>query len=767
MKTKTNFKLTLAFFFICNILKNENKNKYFKGLKMQITYTLTDESPALATYSFLPIVKAFLSRAHIGVKTSDISLSGRILATFSEYLKEEQRCEDALELLGELVKRSDANLIKTPNISASIPQLKAAIKELQDKGYMLPNYPDEPKNDEELQIKTKYQKVLGSAVNPVLRQGNSDRRSTKAVKDYAKNNPYRVVEFNPNSKTRVSYMKEGDFFSNEKAVLIDQDCVANIEFTSIDGKSEILKEGLKLEKNEILDAAFMDVQKLQEFYAKEIKASKDDDVLFSLHLKATMMKVSDPILFGYAVKVFFKELFIEFQDEFEKLGINPNNGLSELLSKIENSSKKDAILKKYNEILAKSADISMVNSDKGITNLHVPSDVIVDASMPAMLKNGARLWDKEGEERDTNAVIPDQTYATIYEAVIEDLHKNGTLNPSKLGSVSNVGLMAKKAQEYGSHDKTFVAKEEGTFKIVSNGKVLLEHKVRKGDIYRANQTKFDAVLNWIDLGIERSELSGAEAVFWLDSKRASNKIMITLVQNRLKEKGKNIAILAPKEACLRSLELIREGKDVISITGNVLRDYLTDLFPILELGTSAKMLSVVPMLNGGAMFETGAGGSAPKQVEQLVEENHLRWDSLGEFLALQASLEFYANKCSNHKAKVLAECLDEAIGEWLENNKAPSRKVKEDDNRTSHFYLAMYFANHLARQASDMELQSFFKDIALELSSNEEKIRAEFNDVQGVKVDLGGYYKFDDEKANKIMRPSATFNAILEKIGQR
>lgn len=767
MKTKTNFKLTLAFFFICNILKNENKNKYFKGLKMQITYTLTDESPALATYSFLPIVKAFLSRAHIGVKTSDISLSGRILATFSEYLKEEQRCEDALELLGELVKRSDANLIKTPNISASIPQLKAVIKELQDKGYMLPNYPDEPKNDEELQIKTKYQKVLGSAVNPVLRQGNSDRRSTKAVKDYAKNNPYRVVEFNPNSKTRVSYMKEGDFFSNEKAVLIDQDCVANIEFTSIDGKSEILKEGLKLEKNEILDATFMDVQKLQEFYAKEIKASKDDDVLFSLHLKATMMKVSDPILFGYAVKVFFKELFIEFQDEFEKLGINPNNGLSELLSKIENSSKKDAILKKYNEILAKSADISMVNSDKGITNLHVPSDVIVDASMPAMLKNGARLWDKEGEERDTNAVIPDQTYATIYEAVIEDLHKNGTLNPSKLGSVSNVGLMAKKAQEYGSHDKTFVAKEEGTFKIVSNSKVLLEHKVRKGDIYRANQAKFDAVLNWIDLGIERSELSGAEAIFWLDSKRSSNKIMITLVQNRLKEKGKNIAILAPKEACLRSLELIREGKDVISITGNVLRDYLTDLFPILELGTSAKMLSVVPMLNGGAMFETGAGGSAPKQVEQLVEENHLRWDSLGEFLALQASLEFYANKCSNHKAKVLAECLDEAIGEWLENNKAPSRKVKEDDNRTSHFYLAMYFANYLARQASDMELQSFFKDIALELSSNEEKIRAEFNDAQGVKVDLGGYYKFDDEKANKIMRPSATFNAILEKIGQR
>ncbi|EAJ5371242.1 NADP-dependent isocitrate dehydrogenase [Campylobacter coli] len=734
---------------------------------MQVTYTLTDESPALATYSFLPIVKAFLSKAHIGVKTSDISLSGRILATFSEYLKEDQRCEDALELLGELVKKSDANLIKTPNISASIPQLKAAIKELQEKGYMLPNYPDEPKNDEEFQIKAKYQKVLGSAVNPVLRQGNSDRRSTKAVKDYAKNNPYRVVEFNPNSKTRVSYMKEGDFFSNEKAVLIDEDCVASIEFVADSGKSEILKEGLKLEKNEILDATFMDVEKLQDFYAKEIKASKDNDLLFSLHLKATMMKVSDPILFGYAVKIFFKELFDEFKDEFETLGINPNNGLSELLSKVQTSSKKDEILRRYNEILNSRADISMVNSDKGITNLHVPSDVIVDASMPAMLKNGARLWDKEGKEKDTNAVIPDQTYATIYEAVIEDLHKNGTLNPAKLGSVSNVGLMAKKAQEYGSHDKTFVAKEDGVFKIIAKGKVLLEHKVRKGDIYRANQAKFDAVLNWIDLGIERADLTGAEAIFWLDSKRASNKIMIDLVQNRLKEKNKNIAILAPYEACLKSLELIRAGKDAISITGNVLRDYLTDLFPILELGTSAKMLSVVPMLNGGAMFETGAGGSAPKQVEQLVEENHLRWDSLGEFLALQASLEFYANKCNNHKAKVLAECLDEAIGEWLENNKAPSRKVKEDDNRTSHFYLAMYFANHLARQANDMELQSFFKDIALEFSSNEEKIRAEFNDAQGVKVDLGGYYKFDDEKANKIMRPSATFNAIIEKIGQR
>ncbi|KAA6225517.1 MULTISPECIES: NADP-dependent isocitrate dehydrogenase [unclassified Campylobacter] len=731
---------------------------------MHITYTLTDESPALATYSFLPIVRAFLKKANIVVKTSDISLSGRIIANFGEYLKEEQRCEDALENLGKLVKQADANLIKTPNISASIPQLKTAIKELQSKGYMLPNYPDEPKNDEEIQIKAKYQKILGSAVNPVLRQGNSDRRSTKAVKDYARNNPYRVTEFNPNSKTIVSYMKDGDFFDNEKAVLIKEDCVASIEFISNSGKSEILKDNLKLEKNEILDATFMDVEKLQEFYSEQIELCKKEDILFSLHLKATMMKVSDPVLFGYAVKVFFKELFAEFKDELEKLGVNANNGLSELLSKIENSPKKDEILKKYKEILDKSAKISMVNSDKGITNLHVPSDVIVDASMPAMLKNGARLWDKDGKEKDTNAVIPDKTYATIYEAVIKDLHKNGTLNPSKLGSVSNVGLMAKKAQEYGSHDKTFIAKEDGIFKIVANNKTLLEHKVRKGDIYRANQAKFDAVINWIDLGIERMQLSGAKAIFWLDEKRTSNKIMIDLVKKRLNEKNVQIDILEPFEACLKSLELIRAGKDAISITGNVLRDYLTDLFPILELGTSAKMLSVVPMLNNGAMFETGAGGSAPKQVEQLVEENHLRWDSLGEFLALQASLEFYAQKCSNNKAKVLAACLDEAIGEWLENNKAPSRKVKEDDNRTSHFYLALYLANHLARQANDLELQSFFKDIALELSSNEEKIRAEFNDTQGIKVDLGGYYKFDDDKTNKIMRPSATFNAIIAKI---
>ena len=728
---------------------------------MKITYTLTDESPALATYSFLPIVKAFLKKAGIEVETSDISLAARILAQFPE-----NGYKDELALLGNLVEKPDANLIKTPNISASIPQLKAAIAELQQKGFKIPNFPDDPKNDAEKTIKEKYQKVLGSAVNPVLRQGNSDRRSTKAVKEYAKKNPYKVVPFNKDSKSCVSYMQKGDFFDNEKAILIQAPTTAKIEFTGSKG-TEILKDNLKLEKNEILDATFMSVADLSKFYEEQIEVCKNKNLLLSLHLKATMMKVSDPIIFGYALKAYFKELFESFKEEFEALGINPNNGISELLSKIENSSKKAEILAKYNEILAKNAPLSMVNSDKGITNLHVPSDVIVDASMPAMLKNGAKLWDKEGKERDTNALIPDKTYATIYEAVIEDLHQNGTLDPKTLGSVSNVGLMAKKAQEYGSHDKTFVAKEDGVFRIADeNGNTLLEHKVQKGDIYRANQAKYDAVSNWIDLGIQRADITGNTAIFWLDEKRPSNKIMIDLVKQRLQEKGKEIAILAPKEACLESLKLIRAGKDCISITGNVLRDYLTDLFPILELGTSAKMLSVVPMLNGGAMFETGAGGSAPKQVEQLIEENHLRWDSLGEFLALQASLEFFAQKTNNAKAQILANCLDEAIAKWLDNNKAPSRKVKEDDNRTSHFYLAMYFANALANQNKDTNLQDFFKGIAEEFNANESKIHQEYLEAQGVKVDLGGYYKFDDAKCNAIMRPSATFNAILEKISK-
>lgn len=732
---------------------------------MKITYTLTDESPMLATYSFLPIVKAFLRHGEVAVEESDISLAARVLAQFGERLKDEQKVADALSELGELVKKPDANVIKTPNISASIPQLKATIAELQSKGYDVPDFPDAAESDEQKSVREKYQKVLGSAVNPVLRQGNSDRRSTKAVKEYAKKNPYKTKDFSSSSKTRVSYMKNGDFFGNEKAVLIESATNARIEFSPNSGASQVMKENLKLEAGEILDATFMDCEKLASFYEEQIAACKADNTLLSLHLKATMMKVSDPVLFGYAVKTYFKDLFTSFKDEFEKLGINANNGVSELLSKIESSDKKERILEKYNEILNSSAPLSMVDSNKGESNLHMPNAVIVDASMPAMLKNGGKLWDKNGDEKDTNALIPDRTYATIYEAVIDDLRAKGSLDPRTLGSVSNVGLMAKKAQEYGSHDKTFIAPSDGVFKIVAeNGATLLEHSVKKGDIYRANAAKPDAIANWIELGIERQKQSGDYAIFWLDKERASDKIMISLVEKKLKEKGAQIDILAPKEACKKSLEIIRSGKNAISISGNVLRDYLTDLFPILELGTSAKMLSIVPMLNGGAMFETGAGGSAPKQVEQLINENHLRWDSLGEFLALQASLEFLGQKDNNSSALILAETLDSAIARWLDENRAPSRKVGEDDNRTSHFYLASFWAEALAKQGKDTGLASYFENISAKLSENENKIRAEFLSAQGVEVDVGGYYKMDDKKAQKIMRPSATFNEIIDKM---
>ena len=732
---------------------------------MRITYTLTDESPALATYSFLPIVKAFLKHANIEVEVADISLSSRILTQFNESLKIEERVEDGLGKLGKLVEKEDSNIIKTPNISASIPQLKQAIKELQNKGYNLPPYPDNPQNEEEKEIKEKYQKALGSAVNPVLRQGNSDRRCAKAVKKYAMNNPYKIKEFNKNSKTRVSYMKEGDFFSNEKAILIKESTNAKIIFVNNKGNEIILKENIKLEKNEILDATFMDVSKLIKFYEEQIEICKSENILFSLHLKTTMMKVSDPIIFGYAIKTYFKELFLKFNDEFEKLEINPNNGISEILNKAKDSKEYDAIIDEYQKIINNQAKLSMVDSNKGITNLHVPSDVIVDASMPAMIRNNAQLWDKNGESCDANAIIPDKTYATIYEAVIEDLHEKGVIDPSKIGSMSNIGLMARKAQEYGSHDKTFVAPEDGYFKILdSNNNVLLEHKVRKNDIYRANQTKYDALQNWINLGIQRAKDTKTKAIFWLDESRASNKITIDLVKNFLKNETIDISILDPKSACKYSLSLLREGKDVISITGNVLRDYLTDLFPILELGTSAKMLSIVPMLNGGAMFETGAGGSAPKQVIQLIDENHLRWDSLGEFLALQESVEFHAKKTNNARSKILASSIGEAIEDVLNNNKSPSRKVNEDDNRTSHFYFALYLAKALGKQNIDSELSNTFKKISNELISNESLIYKEFIDAQNKEVDLGGYYKFDEQKAVEIMRPSKTFNKIINGV---
>ena len=732
---------------------------------MHITYTITDESPALATYSFLPIIEAFLSTVNIPIKTADISLAGRILASFPDYLQDSQLIEDDLKKLSELVNDPSANLIKTPNISASIPQLKAAITELQNKGFNIPNYPDSPNSEKEKDIYARYAKILGSAVNPLLRQGNSDRRSTKSVKSYAQKNPYKTMPFDKNSKTRVSYMNKEDFFSNEKAIQIKNPTLASIIFKSKNGAKEVLKNNITLEKDEILDASFMSIKALEKFYEEEIKYAKDKDILLSLHLKATMMKVSDPIIFGACIKVFFKDLFNKFHDEFIALDINPNNGISELLTKIEKSPKKEVILKKYNEILQNSANLYMVDPAKKISNLHVPSDVIIDASMPAMLKNGAKLWNADNQLQDTNALIPDQTYATIYEAVLEFMHQNGSLDPSLLGSVSNVGLMAKKAQEYGSHDKTFIAKEDGFFEILDQeGEVLLSFEVQKGDIFRASEAKIEAILNWIDLGIERQQLSQTTALFWLDEKRPSNKIMIDIIHKRLKEKNAEIGILPPKQACLKTLELILEGKNVISITGNVLRDYLTDLFPILELGTSAKMLSIVPMLNGGAMFETGAGGSAPKQVQQLIEENHLRWDSLGEFLALQASLEFYAQKNQHQQAQILADALDSATSTWLEENKAPLREAKQDDNRTSHFYLALYFAKALSEQTKDQKLQIFFKDIAQKLMDNENKIREEFLSKEGKSIDLGGYYKFDDTKASKIMRPSDTFNAIIKEI---
>ncbi len=734
---------------------------------MHITYTITDESPALATYSLLPIMEAFLSTINIPIKTADISLAGRILASFPDYLQDSQLVEDDLKKLSELVNDPSANIIKTPNISASIPQLKAAIAELQDKGFHIPDYPDSPNNEKEEDIYIRYTKILGSAVNPLLRQGNSDRRSTKSVKSYAQKNPYKIVPFDKNSKTRISYMNKGDFFSNEKAIQIKIPTLASIVFRDQNGTKEVLKNNISLEKDEILDASFMSIKALEKFYEEEIKYAKDQNILLSLHLKATMMKVSDPIIFGACIKVFFKELFHDFKDEFISLDINPNNGIAELLTKIDKSPKKEIIMEKYHQILQNSANLYMVDPIKKISNLHIPSDVIIDASMPAMLKNGAKLWNADNQLQDTNALIPDQTYATIYEAVLEFMHQNGSLDPSTLGSVANVGLMAKKAQEYGSHDKTFVAKSDGFFEIITQeGEVLLSFEVQKGDIFRASEAKIEAILNWIDLGIERQKLTQATAFFWLDEKRPSNKLMIDIIHQRLKEKNTQIAILPPKQACLETLRLIQQGKNVISITGNVLRDYLTDLFPILELGTSAKMLSIVPMLNGGAMFETGAGGSAPKQVQQLIEENHLRWDSLGEFLAIQASLEFYAQKNNHKQAQIFANALDSATSTWLEENKAPLREAKQNDNRTSHFYLALYFAKALSQQTEDKKLQAFFKNIAQKLIDNENEIKEEFLSKEGKKIDLGGYYKFDDAKTSKIMRPSDTFNAIIQEIKQ-
>lgn len=735
----------------------------------KILYTLTDEAPALATYSLLPIVKAFTDSAGVVVETRDISLSGRIIALFPEFLKADQKIGDALAELGDIAKTVEANIVKLPNISASMPQLLAAIKELQEKGYALPDYPFDPKNEEEREIRSRYDRVKGSAVNPVLREGNSDRRAPLAVKNYAKKNPHSMGAWNIDSKTHVVSMQNGDFYGSEKSLTLASATTVDIEFVSASGEVKTLKSGLSLKENEVIDAAVLRVAALKIFFKEQIAAAKEEGVLFSLHMKATMMKVSDPIIFGHAVKVFFAPVFEKYGEKFSQLGVDVNNGFGDLLAKLNKlpAAEKSEIEAAIEACYAASPDLAMVNSDKGITNLHVPSDIIIDASMPAMIRTSGQMWNKAGKGQDTKAVIPDRSYAGVYQETIDFCKKNGAFDPSTMGSVPNVGLMAQKAEEYGSHDKTFEIEGKGTVRIVSGGEVLISHDVEQGDIWRMCQTKDAPIQDWVKLAVNRAKVTGVPAVFWLDDKRAHDRELIKKVNNYLKDhdtSGLTIQILSPVEATRFSLERIKAGKDTISVTGNVLRDYLTDLFPILELGTSAKMLSIVPLMNGGGLFETGAGGSAPKHVEQLVEENHLRWDSLGEFLALAVALEHLGDTFFNDRAKVLAETLDEATGKFLDEDKSPSRKAKELDNRGSHFYLAMYWAEALASQQKDMELKNRFESIAKQLLENETKIVSELNDAQGVKVDIGGYYRLDAAKVEEVMRPSATFNAILAQI---
>ncbi len=736
----------------------------------KIIYTKTDEAPALATYSFLPILQAFTSPAGVVMETRDISLAGRIIANFPEFLKPEQQIGDALTELGELATKPEANIIKLPNVSASVPQLKAAIKELQQHGYALPNYPEDPSNDEEKSIKSRYDKIKGSAVNPVLREGNSDRRAPKAVKNYAKANPHSMGAWSADSKTHVATMASGDFRANEKSVTVNAPTTVKIELHGSDGSVTVLKESTALKAGEIIDSTVMSKKALISFLEKEVEDARNTGVLFSLHMKATMMKVSDPIIFGHAVKVYFKELFDKYKEQFTAIGVDVNNGFGDLVGKINElpAETRAAVEADIQKIYEQGPDVAMVNSDKGITNLHVPSDVIIDASMPAMIRTSGQMWDKNGKQRDTKAVIPDSSYAAVYEETINFCKEHGAFDPSTMGSVPNVGLMAQKAEEYGSHDKTFEIASAGVVKVVdASGNVLMEQTVEEGDIWRACQVKDAPVQDWVKLAVNRARATGSPAVFWLDRERAHDRELIVKVEKYLKDHdttGLEIHIMSPKEATRFSLQRIKEGKDTISVTGNVLRDYLTDLFPILELGTSAKMLSIVPLMNGGGLFETGAGGSAPKHVEQLVSENHLRWDSLGEFLAMAVSLEHLSETTSNKKAKVLADALDAATEKLLQENKSPSRKVKELDNRGSHFYLAMYWARALANQTGDAELQARFSPVAEKLEAEEQKILAELNEVQGASVDIGGYYHMDDAKASAVMRPSATLNSIIASI---
>jgi len=736
----------------------------------KIIYTYTDEAPMLATASLLPIVRAFASKAGVELETRDISLAGRILAAFNDVLPEDQQVNDALAELGELVKEEDANIIKLPNISASVPQLVAAVKELQEAGFDLPDYPYEVTNDEERDIQARYATAMGSAVNPVLREGNSDRRAPRAVKQFAKNNPHSMGEWSKDSKTNVATMGENDFFSNEQSVTMEDNDTLTIRHTDAEGNVTNLKENLKVLKGEIVDATFMSAKALDAFLAEQIKRAKEEGVLFSAHLKATMMKVSDPVIFGHIVKAYFPEVFRKFGPHLEEAGLSANNGLAGIeagLSELENHIA-EGIRNEITDAYNNGPDLAMVNSHRGITNLHVPSDVIVDASMPAMIRSGGKMWNKNDETQDTLAVIPDSSYAGVFQTVIEDCRANGAYDPATMGTVPNVGLMAQKAEEYGSHDKTFIMETDGTVEVVdASGEVLMSHQVETGDIWRATQTKDVPVRDWVKLAVTRARATGMPAIFWLDSERAHDAQIIEKVKTYLPEhdtEGLEIKIMAPERAAQYTVERMRNGEDTISVTGNVLRDYLTDLFPILELGTSAKMLSIVPLLNGGGLFETGAGGSAPKHVEQLLEENHLRWDSLGEFLALAVSFEHLATATDNARAQVLADALDAGTGRYLEERRSPSRKVGELDNRGSHFYLALYWAEALAEQTDDTELADSMKQVAEQLRSNEDTIVNELNEVQGQEVSIGGYYYPDRELTSKVMRPSATLNRILDEL---
>jgi isocitrate dehydrogenase len=736
----------------------------------KIIYTKTDEAPALATQSFLPIVKAFTGPSGIVIETKDISLGGRIIASFPENLNEDQKQADALSELGVLVKSPDANIIKLPNISASVPQLKEAIKELQESGFNIPNYPEDPESKTEKEIQTRYNKIKGSAVNPVLREGNSDRRAPKAVKQYARNNPHSMGAWSSDSKTHVSHMNGGDFRSNEKSITMSKESSVDIEFVDTNGNSTVLKKNLTLLEGEIIDTTILSKKALVSFFQEQFKDAKEQNVLLSLHMKATMMKVSDPIIFGHAVKVFFAPVFEKHGELLEELGVDVNNGFGDLINKIKElpSDKKLEIESTIKTCFENGPDLAMVDSDKGITNLHVPSDVIIDASMPAMIRTSGMMWNTEGKTQDTKAVIPDNSYAELYQVTIDFCKKNGAFDPTTMGTVPNVGLMAQKAEEYGSHDKTFEISGNGSVRLVdTNGKALIEQKVEEGDIWRMCQAKDAPIQDWVKLAVNRAKATGVPTIFWLCEDRAHDAEVIKKVNKYLGDydlSGLDIRIMSLEDATEFTLARIKEGKDTISVTGNVMRDYLTDLFPILELGTSAKMLSIVPLMNGGGLFETGAGGSAPKHVQQFNEEGHLRWDSLGEFLALAVSLDHLSERHNNPQAKILADTLDDATEKFLLNRKSPSRKVGELDNRGSHFYLAMYWAQGLVAQTNDNSMSNRFKDLAKQLTENEEKIVTELNNAQGSAIDLEGYYYPNDSLSAKAMRPSATLNHILESL---